>query len=193
MDPATVQVYEHRATEWIARRGEATDGLGVRFRELSGEGPVADLGCGAGRYFAEIGGHLIGMDATSAMLALAQRRDRPLVRGDLEVLPFKSGTLAGVFARNSYVHLAKERVRPALAEALRVLRPGGVLFATLIEGDYEGHELPGDDFTGRFFACWQEAELTSVLESLGFVFVSTEVTGRPGANARGLIATARRS
>ena len=192
MDAATVEIYDRRATEWIVRRGEATDGLGVRFRELAGTGVVADLGCGGGRYAAEIGPPLVAMDASSSMLELARRSGSPLVRGDLEALPFATGSLAGGFARNAYLHLPKDRLGPALAELRRTLRSGGLLFMTVLEGGYEGRELPGDDFEGRYFTCFEPRELEALIASVGFSEPSVEPFGRRGARERGLLATARR-
>jgi SAM-dependent methyltransferase len=191
VDPDTVEVYERRAHEWIERRGEATDGLGRRFRGLVGDGPVADLGCGAGRYLPEIGRPLVGVDASAAMLALAARHDYPLVRADLEALPFAGATLAGVFARHSYLHLPKDRLGDALADLRRSLRPGGLLMATLIEGRYEGRALPGDDFAGRYFACWTAPELSAVLTGAGFADVEVERVSRRRRDPY-LLATARR-
>jgi SAM-dependent methyltransferase len=191
VDPGTVEVYERRAHEWIDRRGEATDGLGRRFRDQVGRGPVADLGCGAGRYLPEIGRPLIGVDVAAAMLALATRRGYPLVRADLEALPFAEGTLAGAFARHSYLHLPKVRLGDVLADVCRALRPGELLMATLIEGEYEGRDLPGDDFAGRYFACWTAPELAAVLTSAGFADVRVDrVAHRPLDHY--LLATARR-
>lgn len=168
MDAATIQVYERRAREWIERRGEATDDLGSTLRDAVGDGPIADLGCGAGRYLRDLGPMVVGLDATAAMLELARRSTVPLLRADLEALPLADGALAGLFARHSYLHLPKERLAAALADACRALRPGGLLLLSLIEGTYEGHELPGDDFEGRLFACWTEGEVEELLRSAGF-------------------------
>jgi SAM-dependent methyltransferase len=192
VDDATVEIYERRAAEWIERRGEATDGLGLRFRELAGDGPVADLGCGAGRYVAEIGPPLVAMDASSSMLKLARRSGCPLVRGDLEALPFASESLVGAFARNAYLHLPKDCLGLALAELHRALRPGGLLCMTMLEGGYEGRDLPGDDFAGRYFSCWEQGELEALIITVGFTEVSVEPFGRRDARERGLLAIARR-
>lgn len=174
VDADTVAVYERRAWEWIERRGESTDGLGRRFRDQVGGGLIADLGCGAGRYLAEIGPPVVGVDAAAAMLSLARRSEVPLVQGDLEALPFRDRVLAGAFARHSYLHLPKASLGAALAEARRVLRPAGLLLVTLIEGDYQGHDLPGDDFAGRYFACWTVPELSGLLAAVGFTDVEVE-------------------
>jgi SAM-dependent methyltransferase len=174
MDPATVALYERHAPEWSRRRGSATDGLGRRFRDQVGTGLIVDLGCGSGRYLPEIGPPMVGADVTAAMLCLARTQGFPLVRCDIEALPFADGVLAGAFARHSYLHLVKDRVALALADLRRALRPGGLLLITLIEGDYQGHDLPGDDFPGRLFTCWTEAELTGVLVDAGFVDIHVE-------------------
>ena len=174
MDPATVALYERHASEWSQRRGNATDGLGRRFRDQVGTGLIVDLGCGSGRYLPEIGPPLVGADVTAAMLCLARTQGFPLVRCDIEALPFADGVLAGAFARHSYLHLVKDRVALALADLRRALRPGGLLLITLIEGDYQGHDLPGDDFPGRLFTCWTETELTAVLVDAGFVDIHVE-------------------
>jgi SAM-dependent methyltransferase len=182
MDRATVDVYEARAAEWLERRGpDAHDDLGRRFREQVGDGLVADLGCGTGRYLTQIGRPVAGLDVTAAMLELAARHGEPLVRGDLERLPFRDGALAGVFARHSYLHLPRERLAFALGEARRVLRPHGLLLLTLIEGDFEGHDLPSDDFPGRYFAFWTAGEVGDLVEGAGFVEVAVERIRRVGS------------
>jgi hypothetical protein len=79
-----------------------------------------------------------------------------------------------VFAKNSYLHVPKSRIGLALRDARRVLRPGGRLFASVIEGTYEGCALPNDDFPGRWFACWVVAELTAAVSGAGFVAVTVE-------------------
>jgi SAM-dependent methyltransferase len=190
VDPATVEIYERRAREWIERRGETTDGLGRRLRELAGPGPVVDLGCGAGRYLGELGAPVVGLDATAAMLALARRSEAPLVRADLVRLPFADGSLAGAFARHSYLHLPKTELPTALRDLRRVLRAGGVVVLTLIEGSYEGHDLPTDDFAGRFFACYRADELARALRRAGFGEVTVDPLPRR-RSGNDLLATAR--
>lgn len=191
MDARTVTVYEEAASEWLRRRGGQGDGLGRRFRDLIGPGPVVDLGCGVGRYLGELGEGAAGLDATMGMLMLARQAGRPLVRGDLEALPLATGSLAGVFARHSFLHLPKDRLPGALAEARRVLRQGGTLLATMLEGGYEGYALPDDDFPGRYFACWEASELRQCLRRVGFGHVEVSPLERPRGRPD-LIATARR-
>src|SRR2546427_6164314 len=115
MDPATVALYERHASEWSQRRGNATDGLGRRFRDQVGTGLIVDLGCGSGRYLPEIGPPLVGAGVTAALLCLARTQGFPLVRCYIEALPFADRGLAGAFAHHPYLHLVKVRIAPALA------------------------------------------------------------------------------
>jgi TDG/mug DNA glycosylase family protein len=91
------------------------------------------------------------------------------VQGDLEALPFRRGSLAGTWARAAYLHVARERLPLALADLHRALCIGAPIELTMKRGEYEGSALPGDDFPGRFFACWQPADLADVVTGAGFV------------------------
>lgn len=190
MDGPTVGLYDTHAARWAASRGVPADDLGPRFRAQVGDGAVLDAGCGVGRYLARLGMPTVGLDATPAMLDLARGRGAPLVRADLERLPFVDGAFAGLFAHHTYLHLRKDRTPGAFAEAARVVRPGGSVLVTLIAGGYEGRSLPDDDIPGRWFSLWEPSEVESVLRAAGFSGVQVEeVRTRRG---RDLVATGTR-
>src|SRR5437588_681725 len=77
-----------------------------------------------------------------------------------------------VYERRAADWLARRpprRVDAARDFAARV-SPGEVrVDLTMKRGDYEGWELPGDDFPGRFFACWAPPDLADVVVGAGFV------------------------
>ena len=85
-------------------------------------GTVLDLGCGTGTTDFD-GRAVVGLDPVIEMLALSPVRDR--VVGVGEALPFRSGSLDGVFSGFVFRNLAS--VEMTLSEVHRVLRPGAAV------------------------------------------------------------------
>ena len=91
---------------------------------------VVDLGCGSGRallWNRDWGATTVGIDISPFFSAEA-RRDIDLLIGDLRKLPFADGTFTKAFSLDVLEHLSPEALRGMLAEASRVLAPGGALF-----------------------------------------------------------------
>lgn len=91
---------------------------------------VLDLGCGSGRtllWNAASGAALIGIDV-SPYFAAEAKSTVDLALGDLRRLPFADATFTKAYALDVLEHLSPEALRAMLAEASRVLRPGGSLF-----------------------------------------------------------------
>ncbi len=91
---------------------------------------VADLGCGSGRallWNRDWGARTVGIDIAPFFSADA-RREMDLLIGDLRKLPFADGTFTKAFSLDVLEHLSPDAVRGMLAEANRVLVPGGGLF-----------------------------------------------------------------
>jgi SAM-dependent methyltransferase len=111
-----------------------------------GGGPVADIGCGPGHTTAllrELGADAFGIDLSPAMIKIA-RREHPGARfevGSMTKLELADGSLAGVLAWWSLVHIPDEAVPGVLGQFHRVLRPGGVLAV----GFHVGERSSGDD------------------------------------------------
>ena len=159
------------AAEWAQRRllCARSDPSDVLARIEPGAVRI-DLGCGPGRYTAELGRPVVALDAAIAMLELA-RVAAPAawcVQADLEALPIRPFSLGGAWAQASYLHVPKPRLPLALAQLHRATTPGAPLAIAMRRGDYSGHALPGDTFTGRFFASWQQEPLVAVVEGAGF-------------------------
>jgi ArsR family transcriptional regulator len=187
------------AQQWEALRAEA---YGTRFEReallglLPDDLTVADLGCGAGTLSGALAPHVaqvIGVDQSAAMLRAARRRLEPfdnveLHRAGLEALPLPPGRCdaALLVLVLGYV----PAVAPVLAEAARILKPGG----RLVVVDLARHA--DDGFARRL----GQARLGFEPDELGRAFTAAGLSAptirplppEPGARGPALfIATAR--
>ncbi|MET8256519.1 class I SAM-dependent methyltransferase [Micromonospora sp. NPDC005205] len=127
------------------------------FAELvlaAGGGPVADVGCGTGRITAHL--HTLGVDAfgidlSPGMIDVA-RRDHPELRfevGSMTDLHLADGSVAGLVAWYSLIHIPDDQIGVVFAHFRRVVRPGGPLLLGFHVGDettlktegYGGHPM----------------------------------------------------
>jgi SAM-dependent methyltransferase len=113
------------------------------FAELvrgAGSVTVADLGCGPGHvtaYLHSQGLHAFGVDLSPEMVALA-RREHPGLRfdeGTMTDLDIANGTLAGVVAMYSIIHVPPPQLPTVFAEFRRILAPGGHTLVAFQVGD----------------------------------------------------------
>jgi double-stranded uracil-DNA glycosylase len=182
VERATVAIYEDRGHKWAESAGKeparipAAEAFGL---EIAGGRLRMDLGCGAGRYTASLGGPCIGVDAARSMLDLcgAAVPQALLVQADLEALPFGPRSIHGAWANMSYLHIPKKRLPFALAELHAMLAVGSPVDIQVLNGEFEGTGLPDDRLGGRFFAAWNPEELRPVLTGAGFDVQSTETAG----------------
>ncbi len=168
------QFFTTSAGQWDKLRGEL---FGVSFHATALLGlldpawVVGDLGCGTGQVAEALAPwvqRVIAVDDSAAMLQAAKRRVRALAnvevrRGALEALPIDDASLDAVTCVLVLHHLpAPER---ALAEAARVLRPGGRLLLTdMMPHDREAyrHQM------GHVWLGFSEAEVRRYLVDAGF-------------------------
>jgi SAM-dependent methyltransferase len=91
---------------------------------------VADLGCGSGRailWNRDLGADVVGVDI-APFFSREARAQVDLMLGDLRTLPFADGTFDKAWSLDVLEHLSPEALDAMLAEAARVLKPGGALF-----------------------------------------------------------------
>ncbi len=170
MDRETVAVYEAHAEEWRDRRPTRAPELAQAIGEaVAPDGIRMDVGCGAGKHLAYLGRPVVALDAARAMLELAREiaPDAWCVQSDLETLPIRRGSIGGVWARASYLHVRRTRLPWALMELHRTLAVDAPAAFTFRWGTNEG-AIPDDDFAGRFFAEWQAEPLRDVFVGAGF-------------------------
>ncbi len=93
-----------------------------------GDGLCLDVGCGSGLYFdvlANAGCTVVGLDRSADQLRIAQGRSRQIVQGDAAALPFADGAFPTV--ATMWISTDVDDFAVVLAEAARVLTPGGLL------------------------------------------------------------------
>ncbi|MEU0544708.1 class I SAM-dependent methyltransferase [Nocardia sp. NPDC005978] len=97
-----------------------------------GGGPVADVGCGAGRITAHLCGlgvDAFGIDLSPKMIDVA-RGEYPGLRfdvGSMTDLDLADGSMAGLVAWYSVIHVPDDDLDVVFDHFRRVLRPGGPL------------------------------------------------------------------
>ena len=167
---------------------------------------VLDLGSGAGgdvliaaRRVAP-GGRAIGLDMTPEMLDLARRNaadagvdNAEFVQGYLEQVPLPDASIDVVIS-NCVLNLAADKA-VVLAEAARVLRPGGRFAVSDVVADPDMDEATKADmaaWTGCIAGALTTEEFTAALTSAGFRDISISPTHRVHAHAQAAIVRATR-
>jgi len=143
--------YDKLASEYAVRFCDELEGkpfdrnLLQRLADAIPGGPVCDLGCGPGHvaaYFGSSGVDVIGVDLSPGMIAEAKRRYPSLdfQVGNMLDLKMGTGSLGGIVAFYSIIHLRREMLQEAFREMHRVLRPGGLVLTSFHQGQGELHE-----------------------------------------------------
>lgn len=158
---AATESFQRRGADWDEMRALDLPAAAVEAALLdllpTAINRLLDIGTGTGQLLELVAARVgsgIGVDASRAMLALARARlARPglthcAVRlGDMYRLPF-ADRVHDVVVLQMVLHHAEDPAG-AIAEAARVLRPGGLLLAI----DLDAHDRP--DLAGRFAHRWQ--------------------------------------
>jgi len=111
-------------------------------------GPVVDVGCGPGHVTALLQGlglDASGIDLSPEMVRLA-RRAHPGLRftvGSMTELDVPDGSIGGVLAWYSTIHVPDEDMPTVAGHLHRVLRPGGVAMLGFHVGDQRNHKTEG--------------------------------------------------
>lgn len=89
-----------------------------------------DFGCGTGRLLAYAG---TGVDGSVRMLQVAAQKyaDRHLIPASITEVPLADGVMAAGFCFHVLMHLPEETICAFLAEAARIVRPGGKLIVDI--------------------------------------------------------------
>lgn len=130
---------------------------------------ILDLGCGSGRdvaVYTKMGHWVAGMDLSMGMLLEAiKRAPSSYLQGDMNHLPLKPASFDAAWMSASLLHLPREAAPGVLAGVNRVLKPEGVLYLSLKEGEGEFWEQREGE---RFFTYFGVEEIGGLLIEAGF-------------------------
>jgi len=169
----TQEVYERNAERFDRERSRVLFERCWLDRMVDGLGrgaAVLDLGCGAGdpiaAYMDSRGFHVVGLDASRAMLRIAGKR---FPQGDWRLGDMRRLDLAerfdAILGWDSFFHLTAEEQRGTLIRIAAHLRPSGRVMLTVgpTSGEVAGHV--GDDAV--YHASLSPQEYTQRLDALG--------------------------
>lgn len=121
---------------------------------------VLDAGCGSGRdslFFLQKGFRVTAFDASAAMVHLASRlTGLPVVQCTFAEIDFPP-EFDAIWACASLLHIARAEMDQAISRLSRLLKPGGILFASFKSGSAEVFRH------GRLFNDYDEASFQTLL------------------------------
>ena len=112
-------------------------------RHFASDSELLDIGCGTG-WLAEHFPHYTGIDGSPDAVAIAVGQQRNVIEGDVDrPLPFAEESFDAIVMKDLLEHVADPTA--LVLEARRVLRPGGIIFAS----SPDAQRWVWDDYTHR--------------------------------------------
>ncbi len=135
---------------------------------------VLDAGCGVGRdtnLFLKNNIDIEGIDYSEEAIKKC-RIQYPVLTfyvGDFKKINVADEFYDGIWACASILNVSKKDLPDSLLEFLRILKPGGALFASVKEGSEE--KMVSDEYGERLFSFYSEDELKKFFENAGFKII----------------------
>lgn len=189
--------YDAVAAQWATARagffGREQAYLDLLLSDLSEGALVLDLGCGTGRPMADYvlarGFRLIGVDQSTALLAVARERHPDVQWTEARIEDYRPPEPASaVLLWDSLFHIERDRHEAILWNAVDTLVPGGRLMFT---AGGSAHPAFTDTMFGEtfFYDSLSPDETRALLERLGLKVLLFEFMNEPdGGRNKGRIA-----
>ncbi|MEL7460090.1 MAG: class I SAM-dependent methyltransferase [Pseudomonadota bacterium] len=167
-DEETMRVYAAQAEVYATKFPGGDDPHLERFLDVLPKGArILDLGCGPGKAAARMmarGFAALAWDASPEFVAWA--RDTYGVQAEVAEFSALDGLAEfdAIYANFSLLHAPKGQMPAHLARIATALTPGGRFHVGTKTGTGEKR-----DALGRFYAYYEDAELTGLLEHAGFI------------------------
>ena len=193
--PDTRDAYDAHGTAFMQLRGPALQPLEeqlasdvlrmAREHQPAADEPlrVIDVGLGYGKFLAwwqkQTNVLVLGGDNSRQMLRLAAQRNggdhNQLQQFDAASLPFVDESVNVVFAHAIYHHV--DHPVEAFRDARRVLKPGGIFYVFVRQGDFRGRRQEG--VGSMYYRYYEMSELKRLLQDAGFQVIRIEPVKDP--------------
>ena len=170
--------------------------LAALLAPLSSPGTILDLGCGTGHpiatFLAGYGHHIVGVDGSSAMLAIARERlpEHRWIHAYMETVQFDE-VFDAVVCWDSLFHLPRRHHPTVIQNIHRWLKPGGRVMVSS-GGIVDGESGFTDTMFGRefYYDSLPPEQMKPLMEETGFDLIISEMCDQPdGGRNRGRWAT----
>ncbi|MCW4464876.1 class I SAM-dependent methyltransferase [Glutamicibacter sp. MNS18] len=185
--------YGSRAAEYISLLGNQEQMHHQDRRLILGwgeqvAGPVIDAGCGPGHWtelLRQQGLDITGIDIVAEFVASANRRfpETTYRLSSLRSLGVPDGSLAGVLAWYSLIHIHPSDMPLVIAEFARAIKTGGRVLLGFFEGD-SPRSFDHAVITGFY---WPIEEMKRLLEQAGFQVEGIDRRHDPGSRSHAAI------
>ncbi|MCA9390165.1 class I SAM-dependent methyltransferase [candidate division WWE3 bacterium] len=177
----TIDAYNKSAKDWAAShaaQGFWQDEMGI-FHTLLPAGKILEIGCGGGRDAQELialGYEYVGTDPAENFITVAQEKNPS---GIFEVksaseLDYPAESFDGFWASAVLLHIPKDEISTVLESLHSLLKPGGVGFIAIKEGNGETliteTSSDGNEYE-RFWAFYSDDEFRELLGQVHFSVV----------------------
>ncbi len=134
---------------------------------------ILEIACGPGRdlaYFTSQGCSMTGVDLSFGQLKTARTKVAvPLLRADMRNLPLQDTLFDAIWCCVALLHVKRDDAPLALGQMQRVLKPGGLLFLSVLWG--EGNlEVRREVYNNcpEYYEFYKEPEISALVKGAGF-------------------------
>jgi len=132
------------------------------------QGTILEVGIGTGKNieFYHEKAKVIGIDFSEKMISICKSKNLEAYQMDFENLQFPKNSFDGVWAYTSLMHLPKSSMNSVLSKISLLLKPNGILFTGMKQGNFEGFESNKNYVKDnqRFISLYLDDELKQILQ-----------------------------
>lgn len=183
----TIKSYNQLGKQWAT--AHSTGGYWAKqfeaFNKYLPQGKILEIGAGSGRDAQDLARiyNYTGVDVSDTLLTVARKNNPNLIflNRSLYNLGFSENSFDGFWTAATLLHIPKTRIEEVLRNIHKIIRPNGIGFISLKQGEGEditnGDEDFGNDFK-RLFVLYNTEEFSNHLRETGFDILETQTQQR---------------